>query len=549
MQINKLRTKNFKSIYGEFELNFEQTKGLWKIEGPVGSGKTTIGEAILYGLFGTIRAKNNDSLISWGTKKGQIELWMTSNGHEIYIRREINSYGQSPIYAEVDGEELVFTNKRDAQSILENEYYDAPRLALEMLCIISFNNFKSLTSLSTKDTKLFMNKVLGFEIFDRYGDICKQHSTECATEILRIEAEIEDHNKRIKDIETHKQLIVEGSIPEVETEITQINKVRKDKKDVYSANLTKLNADLKTLETHMVSLTATGKIINNDIDLMKRGKCPTCGAAIDQSLMEDRKRALADLRADYKKERGQADDLQKKIDALKAEYLQIDRALSVQLEELSKKKIQLHTQSLYSSHDKKNIKNIKNEIGALRKKLINVQSEQSQWYALFTTIVVDARKKCLNQFIPILNQHIREHVQRLHLPYIVRFDSELNCTIVHSIQNIEIPISSLSTGQLKTLDMSVILGVLSSLLGTAGTNILFLDELFSNLDEGLRNEVIEILKQTINPDHTTFIISHTPMNEQLFDGTIQVRLLGSEVRSTSNYEIIGKNSVKVDIKY
>ena len=99
-------------------------------------------------------------MISWNRKHGLVEVWCQSKGNNIYIKRELNSYGQSPIYVEVDGEELVFTNKRDAQAQLEQEYYDTSRVTIELLCIISFNNFKSLATLNTGDTKKFLDQVM-----------------------------------------------------------------------------------------------------------------------------------------------------------------------------------------------------------------------------------------------------------------------------------------------------------------------------------------------------------------------------------------------------
>ena len=46
MHIQKIRIERFKSFYEPYELDFNKVKGLWKVEGSVGSGKTTIGEAI-----------------------------------------------------------------------------------------------------------------------------------------------------------------------------------------------------------------------------------------------------------------------------------------------------------------------------------------------------------------------------------------------------------------------------------------------------------------------------------------------------------------------
>jgi ABC-type multidrug transport system ATPase subunit len=88
----------------------------------------------------------------------------------------------------------------------------------------------------------------------------------------------------------------------------------------------------------------------------------------------------------------------------------------------------------------------------------------------------------------------------------------------------DIPVSSLSTGQLKTVDMVIILGVLGTVIGSNGINILFLDELFSNLDAGLRNEMCCVLRESLKPDSTIFIISHTDLEDKYFDGNIYMKL-------------------------
>jgi ABC-type multidrug transport system ATPase subunit len=72
--------------------------------------------------------------------------------------------------------------------------------------------------------------------------------------------------------------------------------------------------------------------------------------------------------------------------------------------------------------------------------------------------------------------------------------------------------------------MVIILGVLGTVIGTNGLNILFLDELFSNLDAGLRNEMCTLLKETTGEDTTIFIISHTDLEDKYFDGNIHMKL-------------------------
>ena len=74
MIIHNIRIHDFKSCYGDHTFDFDKMKGLIKLSGPIGAGKTTIGEALLYGLYGTVKGQNNSQLISWNCKSCEVEL-------------------------------------------------------------------------------------------------------------------------------------------------------------------------------------------------------------------------------------------------------------------------------------------------------------------------------------------------------------------------------------------------------------------------------------------------------------------------------------------
>ena len=85
-----------------------------------------------------------------------------------------------------------------------------------------------------------------------------------------------------------------------------------------------------------------------------------------------------------------------------------------------------------------------------------------------------------------------------------------------------IPTSSLSTGQLKTVDMSIILGILNVIMSNINFNILFLDELISNMDAELRYDVCSVLRENLQSGQTMFLISHTELDDKWFDGNINI---------------------------
>ena len=166
MIIHKIKITDFKSIYGTQEFNFDETRGLIKLSGPIGAGKTTIAEALLYGLYGDVKGQKIGGLVAWNRRFAEIEINMTSKNHNVKIVRNT----LAPLNIMVDNVLLSGSNKRDSQEILENEIYDVPKIAIIKMCLISFNMFNSLASMSTGETKQFLDDVFGFKLFTEYND-------------------------------------------------------------------------------------------------------------------------------------------------------------------------------------------------------------------------------------------------------------------------------------------------------------------------------------------------------------------------------------------
>ena len=525
MYIQKIRIENFKSIYDPIEIDFSIVNGFWKISGSVGAGKTSIGEAIIYGLFGSVGGKNQADLISWGRKHGMIEIWCTSKARNIYIKRELNSYGQSPIYVEVDGEELIFTNKRNAQQQLESEYFDTSRVTLELLCIISFNNFKSLATLNSSDTKKFLDQVLGFYTLSEYADICKQFRSDNQSQISLISNTIEKLESQVKKLEELSRMeVINGDIVSVKQEINSLMSIKEQLSNDIKQEICVTKDKQKELNGKKITLVTLGKNKKQEIDFLEKGICPTCGAKIDQSQLEIKKQEREALLEQY-------NIIDKQCKEVLEELAKLDEKYSININEYNAKinesktlLTRLEEQAKRIKINTSEIEIIKQNINGNEELLNKYQGEDAEWEQLYNILSVQVRSKILQSFIPALNKNILKYVQRLHLPYIVEFDSNFKCNISICGMDKDVPVSSLSTGQLKTVDMVIILGVLGTIIGSNGINILFLDELFSNLDAGLRNEMCSVLRESLKPDSTIFIISHTDLEDKYFDGNIYMKL-------------------------
>lgn len=526
MKLQKIRIKGFKSIYDELILDFENDiKGFWKINGSVGAGKTTIGEAIIFGLYGDIKGKNNSDLISWGEKHGEVEVWCRSNGYSLYIKREINKYGLSPIYAEVNGEELVFTNKRNAQKQLEEEYYDISRITLELLCIISFNNFKSLANLNTSDTKQFLDQVFGFYVLTNYSNICKELKQEVQEDISGLainKANLQnqiDRLNRLSNIE-----LIEGNINTLKEDLNLLNQkytMFKQEKNTLSE---KHKKELVELQSKLSEVKTLGINIKKEIDFIQKGICPTCGAPIDQSQLEEKNKIRNALLESY-------NNIDSQIKTLNDDYNKVKWNNEIKEKEINAEITSIHSKISQLKEQEKRLKISNDEIEQLKNQLVNIDTQLSKleidkndWEMLYDIISTNIRQTILSSFIPLLNKSIQEYTTKFQLPYVITFDNQFKCNIDLYGGEQNIPIAMLSTGQMKVVNISIILGVLKTIMSSVNFNICLLDELLSNMHTELRGDICKVLKDNLREDQTIFIISHAELDDQYFDGSLDVEL-------------------------
>lgn len=431
----------------------------------------------------------------------------------------------SPIYVEVDGEEVIFTNKRDAQSQLENEYYDISRVTVELLCIISFNNFKSLATLNTADTKKFLDQVLGFYILTQYGDVCKELRSENRQKINDINISIRNLQGQINKLHDIANMAkIEGDLDQVKKDkndlddkLKQLTSDYKEAKELIANELEELNSKLSSIKT-------LGANKKKEIDFIEKGTCPTCGAPIDQSQLEVKKKEREVLLENYNDINGKVIQKRGELGACANDYTLQKNKINEKLTKINSLKYKLEEQARRQTINEDEIRNLENKVDEYNEEVMRYTQEDTEWEMLWQILSNDIRSKILSSFIPTLNENIIKYSQRLQQPYIISFDSSFKCSIKLCGMDQDIALSSLSTGQLKTVDMIIILGVLGTILGGESCNVMFLDELFSNLHSDLRNEMCGVLKDFISEDQTLFIISHYDLDDRYFDGSIKMRL-------------------------
>ena len=132
------------------------------------------------------------------------------------------------------------------------------------------------------------------------------------------------------------------------------------------------------------------------------------------------------------------------------------------------------------------------------------------------------KQMAIKTILPSLNGEISELLIALNLDYRVVFDEEFKASIYHI--GIEIPVQTLSTGEMKKVDFVVLIAIMKLMkLKFSTINLLFLDELFSSVDPEGVTSILSILKKNSREmGLNIFVINHAQMPHEIFDWKLEV---------------------------
>lgn len=564
MRINKIRLTNFKSIYGTQEFNFDELTGMVKLTGPIGAGKTAIAESLLFGLYGTLKDHKNPNLIAWNTKDYTVELWITSGKHNIYVSRSC----YSEMVAKIDGKDLQAPSKNDYQKILE-EYYDVPKIAVEKMCIISFNQFSSLASMNPFQTKCFLDDVFGFKTFTEYNDEVVEErrdvikrGTELSALITEATNQIESLNKKKEN--QQKKLVTSIDITGLDNRRNDLigqGKLAKEDHKQKVDNIVNQKKELQEKKSEFVDkrteAATLGKQQKQMYEKFKSGKCPTCGHDIEKTKIDEYLHKMNDYAKEWHKWNDKVEEVSKEILLIDNKIDTMDKKYNSLISDI---KSEIHSIDTKISTYNSNLKLMKDNFDTLiseaidKKKRLEQESldnekEQGEWNDLSELFTKSLRYKLLDSMIPHINSSISKYLNKLEQNYQVRFDQEFRCHIFIDNEK-EISYKDLSTGQKKTLDICIIFGILQNVIANVNLNILFLDELFSNMDSEMRDLMLSTFKESLSEGRTIFTVNHGEMRDEAFDHKIRVSLINKKIEKQNiKKSLCGGNVIVHASKY
>ena len=540
----KLLSLEFKNIgsYGNraHVIDFNQeSSDLILVQGKNGQGKSTIAKALKFTLFGKVDGITLKDIPNRTNKAAYGKVILIAKNQTIVIER---GYAPSLFSVTVNGEPIDQAGKKDVQKYIEEEFLGFNFSVFTNILILSINDFKSFLTMRPSDKRKIIDKIFGFYIINEMKEKVKQQKKELRLSLTRIEEAINQIDSTIKHtavklekIEKESDASNKETVKKLKEEIQSLLK----NKTTLSERYNKLKTKVSTLRSkkseysnQAAELSERNRTLSRTLKLYENSACPTCQSPLDTPF---HKEIIDNTKSDIT-------SLKEKAVLLKEEVLSVDTQIS-KAREFENNLIK-ETQKLDSLMDSKEIeikkfaqvnnvnsKELTNLISEFEKQkkskskdLDKYLEDETFLQLLEEDVLSDEGVKALaiRAVVPVLNKTIEKFSSSLNSKFNIEFDQSFNC-IVKELGE-EINPNTLSEGERKKADLIIIIAMIEILkLRYPNMNLMFLDELFSSLDQENVGNILFVLKHMLDTlNINIFVISHTELPVQIFDKIVHV---------------------------
>ena len=560
MIISEICIRGFKS-FGNNEqiLKLNTEKGeLILLVGNNGAGKSSLLDSFDYTLYGKTRGKKK----KWSTLStlpnrinGELmnHIKFMSNGTNIEVKR-----GISPSILELWENGVL--NERAGKSNIDEKIENYIGIDLETFksfISLSINDFKNFISLSNEEKQLLLDKLFNLEVVNILNsilkDITKNNKIRAASfdaEIRTLDESISSIQKSIdKAIERQKEetrLALEREKEDIQAEIDRIAGEMNSKKDDYKSlkekidkikeKETELNNELDNEKKQYINTQNDIKNVQREIDLYDSGKCPTCRTdfnsdhfvALRDSFVEKKlsfENIKVEIEGNITKVKERQIKLKKLSETTTITFNDLNyllKSYKSEIDKLTQKKD--NQKAPINTTPSINIEDFQNAIEELtEKKIVSSDSitickEKDLYYKELNRIFGEdgVKKSIISGIIKPINYFINENIKKMSLPFEVKLDETFTAEIKQLGSIIEH--DSLSTGEQKLTNISILIAYLKLIRTKRHINILFLDEVFSSVDIDNIQRILELLKSFANEYNINiFVVHHAVLNQEMFD--------------------------------
>ena len=531
-----IRWKNLLSTGNQFtEIQLNKTSTTL-IVGENGSGKSTVLDALCFGLFSKpFRRINRPQLINSINDGGLlVEIEFEVGSRSYMVRRGIK---KNIFEIFVDGQRLNQDAKtQDSQEYLENTILKLNYKSFTQIVLLGANHYIPFMQLKSQDRKSIVEDLLDIQIFSVMNGLLKYKISENKEEGQNIEVNrkltsgnIDTTEDVINDLKKTKKNQIqqnEKDITKNEKEIESLN--TKIQKLMDSISSDKTAQTLKELEGYQDGIERKMLAAEKDIEFYEQNDtCSTCSQELSEEhktkmihehhgVMHASRTGLLDLGHKIKDLKKRLEEVTNTQTAIGSHQVQIQAINSY----IAKLKDQIKTiQDREDDVDEKikKLKDLKNELKSCIEQLEKL-SEQKQLYETATVLLKDTgiKTRIIKQYLPIMNTLINKYLASMDFFVSFNLDEKFEEKI-KSRHRDEFTYDSFSEGEKMRIDLALLFTwrTIAKMKNSVNTNLLILDEVFdSSLDASGTDEFLKILNH-LTGNQNVFIISHK--GDVLFD--------------------------------
>lgn len=536
--IKALHIKNFRS-FPNYETTIRFSEGINLIEGKNGSGKSTIANALLWGIWGKCNYKKGD--IPNLSTKG--ECWVkvdieTSSKDELIIERTMKSLNVT-----YKGDKLSFPSLAAANSFISKQLGMRYNVAS---FILLFSGDSCLTNMAPSKRKDIVDIIMGVDIITAVNGKAKDYMTSAKNDIASISNIIKGCQNALDNTNNIVECCngegydnrddIYAYIKDMESRLASINKELESVKDRREA----IQRDMKELgEEAAVLQSKRDDIIYRASTIKSSQTCPMCSqdisAVLKESIIDKYKGEYDDIEKKWVEKKNEYDEMQKLAASVKSSYDALSKDMMSISDDISQSKAKISVIShnlVIKEKASSTIYNIESQI----KELEMERDESSRRFGIVSNIYDKTRKdaECvmsvIGRHLDIISQHASNIIGSK-----IRFNPDYTITATDR----DLDISIMSSGEQKKIDFAIKLALLDIFMTSSSEiDVCFVDECLSNVDVYAIQDIVKMLRRYTHHRHIgMYIVHHAQMDDTLFDNVLSVsKSTGySQIEYTQNY--------------